>query len=164
MCQLLMFGILNVGLLLVGCTHTRDVVSSSTAATTLSPVVSSYGVADGANNLSQSSALVLGANPETFSTEIDLSEMYRLSQGYDISGLWVRAEWKYMGTKYGHHFFAYYPGLVGMRKIYRVPEQELMVESSFALTSDDSAWRVWHLTELPFLGNMNVDLDLWQGR
>ena len=133
------------GFLLCGCANSHDAVSSAATATTLSPVVSSYavgyGVAFGANDLGQNSTMIVGAAPDTFSTEIDRQRLEQLAGGYDASGFWVRPEWKYMGTKNGFHYFACYPPFLGMREIYRVPVSQLSIEKPFDLRTTGIGWR-----------------------
>jgi hypothetical protein len=137
---------------MAGCTRTRDSLGSAAVATTLSPALASYGIAYAANNTSQASSIGLGASPEAFSEEISLDMMRALSRGFDMSGLWVNARWKYMGTQQGYHFLAYYSPVAGMRRIYRIKESQLQIDAPFALKPFDSEWRTFHMDGTPPAG------------
>jgi hypothetical protein len=146
-----------------GCGPARETAETTSAGSVVIPAASSYGVAYGANNVGQTASLITGASPESFSEEISLKEVQRLARGHDASGLWVEAKWKYMGTRDGYHFLAYYP-LIGLRKIYRLPETQLSLEDTHPVRTFESQWRPLRSSELnPSALNEWPELNLQPG-
>jgi len=139
--QVLWVGLLAMGFLFVGCQNTREAAAGSATAATFTPAIASYGSAYGVNNLKQDLLIASAADAEALAEEISYEQMVELSRGHDASGFWVVAEWKYMGTKQGHHFLAYYPPLFGMRKIYRIRESQYKITQPFGLTALSTSWR-----------------------
>ncbi|MBE0544586.1 MAG: hypothetical protein IH623_24875 [Verrucomicrobia bacterium] len=138
--QSIWFGIIATCLFLVGCRNARESVAGGATATTLSPVMASYGAAPGLNNSGQSSLIAVDAEAGTFSEEITYQEMVALSRVHDVSGLRTTPRWRYMGTKQEYHFLAYDPPHAGLRKVYRIHQSQYEIAETFDLRADSSAW------------------------
>lgn len=126
---------------LTGCRNARESLAGGATATTLSPVMASYGTARGLNNSGQSSLIAVDADAGSFSEEITNQEMVALSRAHDVSGLRTTPRWRYMGTKQEYHFLAYDPPLAGLRKVYRIHQSQYEIAETFDLRADSSAWR-----------------------
>lgn len=123
----------------VGC-RSSDVVESaqvSSAVVAVSPLVVSYGAAYSADVSAQSSSMAVGTPNEWYSQKLTKSELWQkgMQHGYKF-----HEPWKYMGTMGGEHYLALYPFL-GFREIYRIAEDEYLIEEPFDLTSRSSKWR-----------------------
>jgi len=123
----------------------------SSAVVAVPPVVASSGAAYATEVSAQRCSIAVDTPKQWYSQPLTKSELWQkgMQHGYKF-----HEPWKYMGTKDGEHYLALYPFL-GFREIYRIAEEEYMIEEPFELTSRSSKWR-----EVTVFSHLGVEYPL----